>query len=57
MDVVEAVLMNVLLDGGDVNVGNSVGAVEDTGDLLKGGSLGLGVHEVDPDEFKTDPDL
>ena len=49
--------MELLLDGGNVDIGNSSIAIEDTGDFLKGGSHGLGVHEVDPDKFNGDPDL
>jgi len=32
-------------------------AVDDLGELLEGGALGLNVHEVDEDKLKEDPAL
>lgn len=57
IDVVEAVLVNLLLDSVHVDVSNGALAIEDLGDLLKSGALGLRVDEVDPDEFNGDPEL
>ncbi len=49
--------VNLLLDLLEVDVGNGVLAIEDLGDLLEGGSLGLNVDEVDPDELDEVPEL
>lgn len=50
--------LGLLLDLADVDVGNvGLVAVDDTGELLEGGSLGLDVHEVDEAEFEEDPAL
>lgn len=57
IDVVEAVLVNLLLDSVHVDVSNGALAIEDLGDLLKSGALCLRVDEVDPDEFNGDPEL
>ena len=57
IDVVKAVLLDLLLDSVHVDVSNSAVTIEDLGDLLKGGALGLGVDEVDPDELNSDPKL
>jgi hypothetical protein len=57
VEVVEALLVDFLLDSVHGNVGNGGVTIEDTGDLLKGGSLGLRVDEVHPDEFNGDPEL
>lgn len=57
VDVVKAVLVKLLLDSVHVNVGNGRVAIEDLGDLLQGGALGLRVDEVHPDELDKDPAL
>ena len=49
--------VNLLLDLLKVDVGNGVLTVEDLSDLLEGGSLGLNVDEVDPDELDEVPEL
>lgn len=54
---VEVLLVDLLLNGMEIDVGNSIGAIEDAGNLLKGRSLGLGVDEVDKDKFDGDPKL
>ena len=50
----ESVLSN-LVGIDDCNLG--LVAVEDLGDLLESGTLGLDVVEDDEDEFKENPDL
>lgn len=55
--VVQALLVGLLLDDMHVNVCDGRVTVEDTGDLLKGGSLSLRVDEVDPDKLDGDPAL
>lgn len=55
--VVKVILVDFLLDLSHGDVGNSLVTVEDTGDLLESGSLGLRVDEVDEDEFDADPAL
>jgi hypothetical protein len=57
VEVVQALLMRLLLNSVHGDVCNSLVAVEDTRDLLEGGALGLGVDEVDPNEFDGDPTL
>jgi hypothetical protein len=49
IDVVKAVLVDLFFDSVHVDVSNSTVAIEDFGDLLKGGTLCLGVDKVDPD--------
>jgi hypothetical protein len=49
--------LDLLLDLGEVDVGDSVLAVEDLGNLLEGGALGLDEDEVDPDELDKIPEL
>lgn len=50
----EAILANLV----DVHNGNlGLVAVEDLGNLLESGTLGLDVEENDEDEFEEDPDL
>jgi hypothetical protein len=55
--VVQALLVSLLLDDMHVNVRDGRVTIEDTGDLLKGGSLSLRVDEVNPDKFDSDPAL
>jgi hypothetical protein len=52
-----ALLSDLLLDliHGDVSDGGV--AIEDAGDFLKGGSLGLRINKVHPNEFDEDPAL
>jgi hypothetical protein len=46
------------LNGLDIDVGDlSLITVEDLGDLLEGGSLGLDVEDADEDELEGDPAL
>ena len=49
--------LDLLLGLGEVDVGNVLVAVEDGGDLLQGGTLGLDEDEVDPDGFEDVPAL
>jgi hypothetical protein len=49
--------LDLLLDLGEVDVSHGVLAVEDLGDLLEGGALGLDEDEVDPDELDEIPEL
>lgn len=50
--------LSLLLDLADVDVGNvGLVAVDDLGELLESGALGLDVHEVDEAEFEEDPAL
>lgn len=35
----------------------SIGAVEDLGDFLEGGTLGFDIEEENKDQFEADPDL
>lgn len=55
MDVLDvSLLLSVLkLDIGNVGVIT----IEDSGDLLKSGTLGFDVEEEDEDELDSDPDL
>ena len=55
MDVLDvSLLLSVLkLDIGHVGVIT----IEDSGDLLKSGTLGFDVEEEDEDELDSDPDL
>lgn len=55
--VVQALLVGLLLDDMHVNVCDSRVTIENTGDLLKGGSLSLRVDEVNPNELDGDPAL
>jgi hypothetical protein len=57
VEVVQALLVGLLLDDIHIDVGNGFIAIKDTGDLLKGGSLGLRVHKVYPDKLDSDPAL
>jgi hypothetical protein len=50
-------LLDLLFDLGHVDVGDGFGAVEDAADFLESWALCLWVHEEDPDEFDTDPEL
>jgi hypothetical protein len=49
-------VVNVLLDLEHVDVRNGRIAVEDAGDLLEGGALGLDVEEPDEDQFDEVPE-
>lgn len=49
--------LDLLLDLRQVDVGDGVVAVEDLGDLLEGGALGLDEDEPDPDELDEVPEL
>lgn len=48
--------VGLLLDLGEIDVSNSIVTIEDTGDLLKGGPLGLDVEVPDEDEFTKVPE-
>lgn len=48
--------VGLLLDLSEIDVSNSIVTIEDTGDLLKGGSLGLDVEVPDEDEFTKVPE-
>lgn len=50
-------LGDLLLDLVQVDVGGGVVAVEDPGDLLEGGAVGLDVEEIDKGEFEGVPEL
>jgi len=50
--------VGLLLDLADVDVSDSsLVTIDDLGKLLKGGALGLNVHEVHEAELEEDPDL
>jgi hypothetical protein len=51
------VLANLFLDLKEIDVGDGVLAVEDTGNLLEGGPLGLDVKEPDENKFDEVPKL
>jgi hypothetical protein len=57
VDVVKTLGLNLLLNSVHVDVSNGGVAVEDTGDLLESGTLGLGVDEVHKDKLDRDPEL
>lgn len=48
--------VGLLLDLGEIDVSNSIVTIEDTGDLLQGGSLGLDVKVPDEDKFTKVPE-
>lgn len=48
--------LGLLLDLLKIDVSNGILTVEDTGNLLKGGSLGLDVEEVDEDKLDGVPE-
>lgn len=48
--------LNLLLHLVEIDMGNGILAVEDTGDLLECGALGLGVEEVDEDKLDSVPE-
>ena len=50
--------LDLLLDLADIDVGNiGVVTIDDLGELLESGALGLDVHEVDEGELESDPAL
>jgi hypothetical protein len=49
--------VNLLFDLVNVDVGNSVGAVEDAGNLFQGRALGLDVDKVHEEELAKVPEL
>lgn len=49
--------VNLLFDLVNVDVGNSVGAVEDAGNLFQGRALGLDVDEIHKEELAKVPEL
>ncbi len=49
--------VDILFDLPHVDARHGVHAVEDVGDLLQSGALGLDVEEVDEDELEEIPDL
>jgi hypothetical protein len=57
VNVVKAILMDILLNSGHGDMSNSIITIEDTGNLLKSRALGLREDEVHPDEFDCDPQL
>lgn|SRR6478735_2584303 len=48
--------VGLFLDLGEIDVSNSIVTIEDTGDLLESGSLGLDVEVPDEDEFTEVPE-
>lgn len=57
IDVIKAILVDILLNSGHGDVRNSLITVEDTRDLLKSRALGLREDEVYPDELDSNPQL
>lgn len=50
--------ISLLLSVPEVDIGNvGIITIEDSGDLLKSGTLGFDVEEEDEDELDSDPDL
>jgi hypothetical protein len=57
VDVVQTILVSLLLNNSHGDVRNGIITIEDTGNLLKSGTLGLRIDEVHPDKLNSDPDL
>jgi hypothetical protein len=50
--------LSLLLDLVDIDVANlGLITIDDLGELLEGGALGLNIHEVDEGEFEENPAL
>jgi hypothetical protein len=50
-------IVNLLLDLVKIDMGNCIITIKDTSNVLKGGTLGLDIEEINEDEFAQVPEL